>query len=269
MDGLTEIQEIAPLVFLFIGETFRSNATAFVRGGDVLLIDGLASREDARRLERVLTNDWKKTVRWIVSTHYFSDHMAAFGLFPDAPVLAHKNALHTFWSEDFRSSEEARHFVEPSVLVGEGLSIVWDRYTLEIFYNPGHTMCALNVDVPEADLLFAGDAAVGNIAYFHYAPPRLVDAALARALSRGRSRVVLGHGGPLPARTLANARIYLERLGRKVHDARSGADAASTISKISLDECLADGLEGSDFERFFHERNLVSIASRNLFTDAS
>ena len=47
MTGL-EVQEIAPEVFLFIGEAFHANAAAFVSGKEVLLIDGLASRQDAR-----------------------------------------------------------------------------------------------------------------------------------------------------------------------------------------------------------------------------
>jgi cyclase len=267
MGGL-EIQEIAANVFLFVGETFRSNATAFVRGREVLLIDGLASRRDARELKRVLVHAWKKNVRWIISTHYFSDHMAAFGLFPTAPVLAHRNALHTFWSEDFRTPEEAAHFVEPSILVGEGLSLRWGAYTLDVFYNPGHTMCTLNVDVPEADLLFAGDTAVGHIAYLHYGPPRLMADALTRALARKRSRLVLGHGAPVDASTLDHARTYLARLEEQVRRARARKGTSGTseaIREIPLAGCLADGLTGSEFERFFHERNLASVVSRNLF----
>lgn len=38
MEGLREISEIAPQVFLFIGKTFRFNATAFVRAGKVQVI---------------------------------------------------------------------------------------------------------------------------------------------------------------------------------------------------------------------------------------
>ena len=264
MSGL-EIHEIARDVFLFVGERFRANATAIISGREVLLIDGLASRRDARELKRVLVGDWKKTVRWIISTHYFSDHMAAFGLFPGAPVFAHRNALHTFWSEDFRTPEEAAHFVEPSILVGEGMSLRWGAYTLDVFYNPGHTMCTLNVDVAEADLLFAGDTAVGNIAYLHYGPPRLMTDALTRALARGRSRVVLGHGTPVGSDTLCHARTYVGRLEEQVRRARARKGSSSTIGEIPLASCLADGVTGSEFERFFHERNLASIVSRNLF----
>jgi glyoxylase-like metal-dependent hydrolase (beta-lactamase superfamily II) len=269
MAGSLDVQEIAPEVFLFIGDAYRANAAAFVSGKEVLLVDGLASRRDARELKRVLVREWKKSVRWIISTHYFSDHMAAFGLFPKAPIVAHRNALHTFWSEDFRTPEEATHFVEPSLLVGEGVAVRWGSYHLDIFYNPGHTMCTLNVDVPEADLLFASDTAVGRIAYLHYGPPRLIREALSRALSRGRSRTVLGHGGPVRSTALEQARTYVDRLEKQVRQVRAGNSSSSTILEIPLESCLAEGIEGSDFERFFHERNLASVTSKNLFADVA
>jgi glyoxylase-like metal-dependent hydrolase (beta-lactamase superfamily II) len=265
----SEVHEIAADVFLFIGQTYRANATAFVNGGDVLLIDGLASREDARELKRVLVQEWRKNVRWIVSTHYFSDHMAAFGLFPKAPILAHRNALHTFWSEDFRTPEEAAHFVEPTILVGEGVSIRWGSYTLDVFYNPGHTMCTLNIDVPEADLLFAGDIAVGNIVYLHYGPSQLMASARARAQARGKSKIVLGHGAVVESRTLAHARTYLERLERRVREIRAQRGGSSALLEIPLADCLADGVQGNDFERFFHERNVASVVSGDLFAGAA
>jgi cyclase len=263
-----EVHEIAAGVFLFVGKALRANATAFVNGGEVLLIDGMASRDDARELKRILVREWRKNVRCIVSTHYFSDHMAAFGLFPETPVLAHRNALHTFWSEDFRTPEEAAHFVEPSILVSEGASIRWGSHTLDVFYNPGHTMCTLNVDVPEADVLFAGDTAVGNIAYLHYGPPKLMMVALARALARGRSRIVLGHGVVAEPQTLANARTYLERLEARVREIRANGAGASAILGIPLADCLADGVGGNDFERFFHERNVASVVSKALYAGA-
>src|SRR5262249_21711096 len=269
MAGRLEVQEIAPEVFLFIGEAFRANAAAFVSGKEVLLIHGLASRRDARELKRVLVQEWKKSVRWIISTHYFSDHMAAFGLFPKAPIFAHRNALHTFWSEDFRTPEETAHFVEPTILLGEGMSVHWGFYNLYIFYTPGHTRCTLNVDVPEADLLFASDTAVGHIAYLHYSPPRLIAQALSRALDRGRSRTVLGHGAPVESKILTDARTYLDRLEDQVRRARVGKKSSSTILEIPLESCLAEGIKGSDFERFFHERNLASVTSRNLFAEVA
>lgn len=42
--------------------------------------------------------------------------MAALSLFPESKIIAHKNYLHTFTSELFRSEEERGRFVEPSIV---------------------------------------------------------------------------------------------------------------------------------------------------------
>lgn len=270
-----ETTELAPGILLFRGKRFDSNATALIRGRDVLLIDGMGSRDDAEELRRFLRESGDLHVRFILSTHYFSDHMAAFALFPEAEILAHRFARETFWSEEFRTPEEEAHFVEPSILISGGLTWKWGQWTLEIFHNPGHTMGTLNVFVPEADLLFASDTAVGNIAYFRYSTPELLSTALRRAQERGASRVVCSHGGVRPSSVLRNASTYIERLGPLVQSARLGAPgknarAASEdrdlINAIPIEPCLAEGVEPTDFERIFHGRNLETVAARGLFS---
>ncbi len=258
------IETIAPDVVLFRGEALDSNATAVRHGKRVLLIDGLGSRADAREMRRVIEREWESRVDMIVATHYFSDHMAAYALFPDAPVVAHVHAHHTFWSEEFRTPEEAAHFVEPSMLLDGSLAFRWGRNRVEIFPNPGHTMGTLNVDLEEADILHVGDTLVGSIAYFWYSAPELLDRALARARGRGRSRILASHGGARSAEALDHARTYLSNLEQRVREARQREEK---IADIPLADCLAEGLSPGDFEPPFHSRNLGSVTARGLFPD--
>src|SRR5262249_27967775 len=151
-----------------------------------LLVDGLASRDDAWKLREALVFVRSKRVELLVSTHYFSDHLAAWGLFPEAAVLAHRNAPETFRSEDFRTDEEAAHYRPPTLLLPGSLERAWGRYRIGVAENPGHTADARLVDFPDADLLHVGDAAVGRLAYLHYASPESIDRALEQALARGR-----------------------------------------------------------------------------------
>src|ERR1700730_15573291 len=94
-------------LFLFRGERFDSGSLAVFDGGRVLLVDGMASVGDAAKPRPTLVTDLGARVELLVTSHYFSDHMAAWNLFPEASVLAHENALQTFWKEDFRTPEEA------------------------------------------------------------------------------------------------------------------------------------------------------------------
>jgi len=264
--GGIQVESLGPDLFLFRGASYDSGSLVVLAGADVLLVDGLASVADAERLRQTLVGEWGKRVVYLVSTHYFSDHMAAWNLFPEAAVLAHENALQTFWTEDYRSPEEAEHFRPPTFLLGGRLVFSWGRFTLEIFDNSGHTSGTLNVDFPEADLLHVGDTAVGRMAYLHYSSAEACDRALSRAQSRGRGRILRSHGPVAGGEVLASARGYLRNLEHAVRAARAGGHP---LARIPIEECLPDGPPATDFETFFHRRNLASIEKRGLFVEAA
>ncbi len=257
-------QQIEPDIHLFIGETYDSNSTAFVKGDEVLLVDGMASRRDAEELRERVENGLGKRVRFIIATHYFSDHLAALGLFPDAEIIAHRNYLHTFTTERHRTREEEANFVEPTMLVNDSLLMRWGRHTLDIFHNPGHTMSALAIEVPEADLLMTGDTVVGNIVYISYSAPEMLRQALRRLQRRGRARLISSHMGLREGRAVEHALVYLDRLEANARAAWLEGEAGDSVLRIPLGECLSPEVKGSPFEEMFHGRNLESIVSRRL-----
>ena len=205
---------------------------------------------------------WGKKVTLLVSTHYFSDHLAAWALFPGVPIIAHRNYRWSFDSEAFRTEEEKRHFVEPTVLVGDGLEVAWGRFHLDVFYNPGHTLCSLAIDVAEADLLLAGDAVVGNIVYLFYGNVSLKKRALERLRDRRRGKLLSSHTGVSDPLRLDRALHYLERLEEAAANARA---EGGRYGDISLSSCLPRGVPGTEFERLYHGRNLNLIAEGRVF----
>ncbi len=257
-------QQIESDIYVFIGETYHSNSTAFVRGDDVLLVDGMASRTDAESLRERIEVGMLKRVRFIIATHYFSDHLAALKLFPRAEIIAHQNYLHTFSTERFRTEEEAANFVEPTMLVSDSLVMKWGRYTLDIFHNPGHTMSTLSIEVPEADLLMAGDNVVGNIAYFSYSTPDMARHALHRLKRRGRSRLLSSHQGVRGSEALDNAMFYLDSLKTNVRAAWASGSEGESVLRIPIDQCLPPELKASPYEELYHGRNLESVVERRL-----
>lgn len=259
-----QIQQLESDIYLLIGEAYHANSTAICNGNEVLLVDGMASVEDALELRHWIENDLRKRVRWIVSTHYFSDHMAAFRLFPESDLIAHRNYEHTFQLERFRSTAETEHFRKPTLTLDGELDLRWGRFHLNIFPNPGHTMSTMNVDVPEADLLFTGDTAVGNIAYFHYSAPSLITHALTQIRRRNRSRLIEGHGSVRHGKTVQHSLHYLSSLESFVRELHRRGDADG-IPQIALMECLPKEVEPTDFEEIFHKRNLDAVIERGLF----
>jgi cyclase len=125
-----------------------------------LLIDALASRKDADALRHFIEDELKKKVRFILSTHFMSDHMAVLKSFPRAQIIAHENYRQTFVSQRSLTDEEVWFFVEPTITFSDRMKIKWGRLTLDIFHNPSHTMSTIVIDISEADLLLVGDALI-------------------------------------------------------------------------------------------------------------
>lgn len=260
-----QVTELERDIRLFRGDAFEGVATAFANNGDVLLVDALASRADAERMRQHIEHQWSKRVRVVVVTHYMSDHMSGLCLFPEAQIVAHRHFMHTYLSQRGRSEADDREFVPPTTTFGDVLTLEWGRHTLELFNNPGKTLCTVCVDVPNADLLLASDNVVGNIAYLSSGAPALIDGSIERLQQRRRGRIVPGHMGILPAESLANARHYLRRLREAVRQAMRETDAEGAIRDISLDACVAAGVAPIPFEREWHAQNLAVVLERRPF----
>lgn len=259
-----QVNELAPDILLCRGEAFESLASAFLHGREVLLVDALGSAEDAEALRAHLEGRLGLRVRFILMTHYMSDHMSALRLFPRARIAAHRAFAQTFYSQQDLSTEDERAFVAPSIELGGELVFDWGRHRLRVFPNQGKTPCTLNVDVADADLLLCGDNLVGRTAYLSSSTPHLLDAGLERLQALGRSRIVPAHMGLLPAEALGHARHYLARLGEEVCAARRG-DATQGVRAIAIERCLAAGVVATQFEREWHGRNLELILERGHF----
>ncbi len=104
------------------------------------------------------------------------------------------------------------------------------------------------------------------MAYVQYSAPEAIDRALSRALARGRSRVLRSHGPLTSSETLRSARGYLANLRLRVLEARKNG---RPVSEIRIEDCLPAGPPATDFEAFFHARNLASIEARGLYREAA
>jgi cyclase len=262
------IDYLASDILLFHGDSLSSLATAFIDGERVLLVDALASTEDAQAMRDYLEGDLGKQVEVIVLTHFHADHMAGVALFPQAQILAQRLFNYTLMEQQPRPAVAAL----PTNVIDQDVTMHWGRHTLELFHNPGKTVDTLAIDVPSADLLFVADNVVGSIAYIGASAPELIDDALVRLQGRGRSRVVPGHLGVQNGDVLANARIYLARLREKVGTLRASlgeAAARKAIAAIAIEDVLAPGVHAGRFERHWHGQNLLRVNERELFQSSS
>lgn len=266
---IVRIEALSPNVLMFVGNEVESVATAFIDGDDVLLVDSLASAQDAAWLREVLCSQMGKVVRLVAATHFMSDHIAGMTSFPEALTMAHRHHRHAFLSQNRRVDASFR---EPD-MVFDNMAIRWGHHELRFLHNPGKTMDHLSVDVPTADLVCAGDNIVGNIVYLSKADPALQRAAIGRLRQFGRSTVVGGHIGMFDATVLDNALHYLGRLRDAVVSIRMrepSLDFDDGIAAIRIEDCLPSHVEPVAFERTWHGHNLEVIVAQSIFAlDAS
>jgi cyclase len=259
-------EQIGEDIYVLTGEFFESNATALIKDDEVLLIDALASPKDADTLQHFIEVELKKEVRFILCTHFMSDHMAALKSFPRAQIIAHENYRQTFDSQRSLTDEEASFFVEPTITFSDKIKMKWGRLTLDVFHNPSHTMSTVGIDIPEADLLLVGDAFFGSTVFLSSrGNPEQIRSALKQLQTKGRSRVVPGHIGIYDNKAFENALFYLNSLQTKAETARNSPAGENAILGISIEDCLAPQLTASDFEKEFHDINLRLIIERKLF----
>lgn len=190
--------------------------------------------------------------------------MAAFSLFQPTPIIAHRYYEHTFALEAFRSKEEKARFVRPYITFSDTMTICWGSNTLEFFYNPGHTLSNITIDIPQADIIIVGDQVVGNIVYLYYSTPEMIRGALHNIKSRNRSGIIAGHNGVSTLTKIDDSLMYLDNLERLVKEAYSNGNL-DDIFKIRVEQCVANTVEITEFDKFFHTRNLQAIFERELF----
>lgn len=249
-----QLHTIAPDLELAIGEAYHANSLIATNGSDVTLVDALGSTADAELLCEHLARSGRR-VRFIISTHYFSDHMAALRLFPDASVIAHRNYKETFEGELYRTEEEAAHYVEPTIVIDDALELRWGRNTFRLFANAGHTASTIGVDIAEADLVHGGDTVVGNIVYFAYSSLDAMVAPLRRLRATGRSRLLTSHGEAGSIEAVDHALFYVDALREE-----AGRSDAERLRALPIEAYLPKHVIASDFERIFHARNVALLS---------
>lgn len=181
----------------------------------------------------------------VVITHAHFDHCFGTSAFGPVPVFAHErcvtaitrtaDAQRTAWVAHYRdrsddATADALAGSVPVIPTPAPASIDLGGRTVGLRYlGRGHTDHDLLVDVPDADVVFAGDLVEQG------APPDLAEAdvaawpqTLTALLGLGRTIVVPGHGEPVDARFVAEQRDRLAEI--------AGLHAAVGRGELSADE---------------------------------
>jgi glyoxylase-like metal-dependent hydrolase (beta-lactamase superfamily II) len=241
----------------------------FVIGDDgVAVIDTFASEATATALLAEIRARTTLPVRFVINTHYHSDHVAGNRVFSNtgAIVLAHRQVRGWIHTENLRlmgptitpeqrAATEA--FVAPTVVYEHGVNLFLGSRRIQLESFPGHTGGDSIVVIPDSRVVFAGDL------LFHDMLPTLVDASTrpwidtldALLAQYAGFTFVPGHGDVGQAQDVAAFRLYLQTLHTLVTNARAQGKSGDAVP-----ETVMPALK----EKYGHMEFFEHIARQNV-----
>lgn len=229
----------------FLGVTL--GALAFPHG--VIAIDAPLRAEDARSWRASLINQRGGSNRLLVNLDAHPDrtlgaramdstvvaHMKSAQIFRNRPAIFKGQSVDTGAVWETYPDAVGMRWVAPDITFSERMSLFWGGPEAVLQHRPGPTPGAIWVMVPEAKVVFVGDAILLN------QPPFLAHADLNTWLENIRElltdfadfTVVSGRGGPVSHDVIvAHRKIFEELIERLDKLARSNASASATQDLI-------------------------------------
>ena len=235
--------------------TFTSELYAQVTAGVVLtsegtvVIDTLPFPQETQEMLAFVRDHGQGTVRYVINTHYHSDHTNGTYMFAGAEVIAHQWCHHMLSHYGRRSLAEAKRETAalsdvqiylPSIVIESDAYIHLGDRSLYLTPLPGHTPDSIGVMIEGDRILFAGDAVL-PVPYIVWGDPASTINSLRTVRTLRPESVVQGHGDLLLRGELGDeiesSVHYIEALVEKVQYLVDQRAPQSAVAGIDIESC--------------------------------
>ena len=266
-------ERVSENVYVFTSEVYAQvNAGAVVGPDYTVLIDTLAFPDESQEIKRFTEDRLGRPVRYIINTHYHTDHTLGNYLFPDATIISHalcRDYLDTKGRQALQASQGSNRALRdvrirlPRVTVDTGTATVRaGKRTLQIVPLPGHSSDGIGVLVVEDRVLFSGDVMM-PIPYVADGDYDQMVASLKSIPKMKLENLVQGHGesilrGEVSTAVRANL-SYLAAVRRHVMTASRRKDSLGYLEKIGIEDCGKSRILMNGLAEHLHARNLLAL----------
>jgi cyclase len=260
--------------------TFGSDIYAQVTAGIVLtsegtiVIDTLPFPKETRAMLAFITERSKGPVRYVINTHYHSDHTNGNYLFPEAEIIAHRLCRETLvrWGE--QSLEAAKRDTPglgevrvrlPNIVFEHDMYIHLGDRSLLLTPLPGHSSDSIGVLIEGDKILFAGDAML-PVPYIVWGDAGHTAHSLRTIRALKPESVIQGHGDLLLKGELVeeieSSMRYLECITAKVKELAEKDAPESALRDIDIESCGKSRVPLDGLVQHLHRENLAALYSR-------
>ena len=257
--------------------TFSSDLYAQVTAGIILtsegtiVIDTLPFPQETQQMLSFINARSKGPVRYVINTHYHSDHTNGNYLFPEAEVVAHRLCRDTLaqWGE--RSLEAAKRDTAglsevrlrlPNIVFEHDMYIHLGERSLLLTPLAGHTADSIGVMIEGDKILFAGDAML-PVPYVVWGDADHTAHSLRAIRALKPESVIQGHGDLLLKGELAeeieSSMAYLECIHEKVKELVDRGGPESGLRDIDIESCGKSRVPLDGLVQHLHRENLVAL----------
>lgn len=269
-------ERVAENVYLFTSDLYAQvNAGAVVGPEWSILIDTLAFPEETLEIKDFLEKRLNAPVRYVINTHYHSDHSLGTCWFPAATVVSHalcRDLLDTSGRKALDTAKKQNRelkdveVVLPDIVFDRGeLILKVGKRTLRLIHLPGHSPDNVGVMVVEDKVLFSGDIMM-PLPYIVDGDFEVMIESMKRIPGLKLENLIQGHGDVILRGEVQSAVKdnlgYLSTIRRHVKKAGGRSDPDTYLQSIDVESCGKPRILLNGLVEQLHQRNMMALYER-------
>jgi len=263
-------ERVSDNVYWFQSEIYAQVTSGVVAGPHwAVVIDTLALPEETISIREFIEHELQLPVRYVINTHYHSDHSWGNCFFPSATVIAHSNCRKLMVERGVPALENVKkqnpafrqtRIVLPHIVFSQGtLKLRVGKKNLVISPSAGHSPDGISVFVEEDRVLFAGDSFM-PIPYVVDGSIDQITESIKKIGRMSLENIVQGHGevilrGEIETAVRENL-AYLTNIRKVAKTAARRREPQEYMDSFSIEDCGKSRVHLGGLAVDLHRNNL-------------
>ncbi|MBC7263662.1 MAG: MBL fold metallo-hydrolase [Chloroflexi bacterium] len=265
-------ERIAEDIFVFTSDLYAQvNAGVILTSEGTIIIDTLPFPQETRELLTFARQYGSGGIRYVINTHYHSDHTYGTYLFSGAEVISHRLCREKLLRLGEQSLTEAKRETPalaevelriPNMIFDNEMYLHLGARSLRLIHLPGHTPDSIGVFVEGDKILFAADALL-PVPYIVWGDREQMAESLRTIKNLRPDSVIQGHGQIILRGELGeevdSSIAYLTNIYQAVKRVLDKGQPEEALGSIDIEECGKSRIPLDGLVRQLHRGNLIAL----------